>query len=78
VSLQVVAARDGAIVVPSATTVISPPLNGIWVGGTGKVDIVTPSGTTLSFAAVPAGTLLPIQAKQVLATSDATLMVGLK
>lgn len=78
-SLNLTIARDGVEVTPSATTVFSPPLNGLWIGGLGDVQVVTPNGTTLVFSAVPAGTLLPIQAKQVLAAATtATLINGFK
>lgn len=72
-------ARDGVQVTKSDTTVYDPPLKGLWVGDAGAVRVITPSGSDLLFSAVPAGTLLPIQAKQVMATNTvATLFVGLK
>lgn len=54
----------------------------VWVGGTGDVVVLpinaTDDANTVKFSAVPAGTLLPIQVRRVLATgTTATLMVGL-
>lgn len=77
--LNLTVARDAQNVTKSDTVIYSPPLNGIWVGGVGDVTIVTPWGSTVLFSAVPAGTLLPIQAKQVMATATtATLLAGFK
>lgn len=53
-------------------------VRGIYVGGTGDVTIVNPDDTAVTFAAVPAGTILPVQARRVNSTgTDATDMVGL-
>lgn len=72
-------ARDCVAVAPSATTIYTPPLNGIFVGGAGALEIVTPAGNTVTFTAVPAGTTIPVQASQVLAAATtATAIVGLK
>jgi hypothetical protein len=50
----------------------------LYIGGTGKVDIEQRgSGITASFAAVPAGTLLPVMTEKVLASTGATLIIGL-
>jgi hypothetical protein len=51
---------------------------GIYVGGTGDVVAVMADDTAVTFSAVPAGTVLPIQAKRVnSASTTATLMVAL-
>jgi hypothetical protein len=52
--------------------------SGIYVGGTGAVAVVTEGGTTVTFSAVPVGTVLPIRTQKVLDATTATLLVGLK
>ena len=37
----------------------------LWIGATGSVDVIMADGTEVSFAAVPAGTHLPIRVSQV-------------
>lgn len=78
--LSLTVARDAQAVAKSDTTVYQPPLNGVWVGGVGDVTILTPNNPVpVLFSAVPAGTLLPIQAKQVMSTgTTATLLAGFK
>lgn len=50
----------------------------IYVGGTGDVKVVTENGDTVTFSAVPVGTVLPVRVKQVLSTgTTATNLVGL-
>jgi cytochrome oxidase Cu insertion factor (SCO1/SenC/PrrC family) len=50
----------------------------IYVGGTGAVAVVTEAGTTVTFSAVPVGTVIPIRTQKVLAATTATLLVGFK
>lgn len=52
------------------------PCEAIWVGGAGIVVAVAQNGEVASFTCV-AGSLLPIQAIRVNATSTATLMIAL-
>lgn len=52
--------------------------SGIYVGGTGAVTVVTEDGTTVTFSAVPVGTILPIRTQKVTAATTATLLVGFK
>ena len=53
-------------------------VRGIYVGGTGAVVVVTPSGTAVTFSGVPAGTILPVKCIRVNSTNTtATNMVGL-
>lgn len=40
----------------------------LYVGGAGDVTVVTVGNDTVTFAAVPAGTILPVSVKQVRAT----------
>lgn len=50
----------------------------LYVGGAGDVKVVTENGDTVTFSAVPVGTILPIRVKQVLSTgTTATNIVGL-
>ena len=50
----------------------------LYVGGAGDVEVVTSGGDTVIFSAVPAGSFLPINVKQVKSGStSATLMVAL-
>lgn len=67
---------DAEAITTSATA--SNAYSGIYVGGTGDVIVVTEAGTTVTFKAVPVGTIIPIRTQKVLATSTATLMVGFK
>ena len=70
-------ALDGVAITKSDSTVFTPPLKCIYVGGTGDVTIRTPSGATLLFKAVPAGMVLPWAADQVRSTgTGATDMIG--
>ena len=69
-------ANDAVAITKSATADNS--FASIYVGGAGNVDVVTEAGTTVSFVAVPVGTILPIRTTNVLATSTATNMVGLR
>lgn len=54
------------------------PASAIWVGGAGNLTVIMYNGATVTFTAVPAGTLLLIRVKQVKATlTTATLIVAL-
>lgn len=54
-------------------------LNGIYVGGTGNVNVVTDAGTTVLFSACPVGTKIELLIKRVKSTSTtATLIVGFR
>lgn len=76
---KLIVARDAQNITKSDATIYQPPLNGVWVGGLGDVTVITPAGTSVLFSAVPAGTMLPIQAKQVMATgTTASLLAGFK
>lgn len=65
-------------ITPSDTVPIGSPCEAIYVGGTGDVEVLMASGSTVLFEAVPAGTTLPVKPKRVNATAtDATNLVGL-
>lgn len=75
----IVCARDCVAVTPSDTAIFAPPLNGIYVGTGGTLQIKTPAGNTVEFLNVPNGTLVPVQAAVVFNTNtSATNIVGLK
>lgn len=71
-------AEFGAAVTPSDSTVIKAT-RGLWVGGAGNVNaVLVGDGAAVLFSGVPAGTLLPIRAIQVLSTNTtATLITAL-
>lgn len=63
-------------VTPSDATEIRAA--GLWVGGAGAVTLRTGDDETVLISGVPAGTLLPIQARRVHATgTTATLILAL-
>jgi hypothetical protein len=70
---------EGAFtVVPSDVTALAVKPRAIYVGGTGDVTLVTLNGETVTFKAVPVGTILPVRASFINSTSTtATLMVGI-
>lgn len=76
----VYSAHAGFTVVPSDTTVFASAHRAIYVGGAGDVKVrMLRDGTTLTFSAVPVGTLLPIAVDMVFNTgTTATLMVALR
>jgi len=61
-------AVDGAAVTPSDTVDLATPTRALYVGGTGDVKVDMVGGSTLTFAAVQAGTLLAIRVRRVYAT----------
>lgn len=70
-------ASDAFAITPHDTTV--QRAKSIYVGGAGAVAVKTEDGTTLTFAAVPVGTILPIRTTLVLSTgTTATLLIGLR
>jgi hypothetical protein len=72
----ITSAADAFAITPSDT---APNVTrGVYVGGAGNVTVVTLAGSTVTFTAVPVGTVVPIQTKLVKATlTTATLLVGL-
>lgn len=80
-SIPVSSFSRNAVAITKSDTV-DQPYKAIWVGGTGNVTVLMINATddtqTVTFTAVPAGTLLPIQVRRVMSTSTtATLMIGL-
>jgi hypothetical protein len=69
---------DAAEVTPHDTTALDPTPTGLYVGVTGDVTVITARGTTVTFTAVPAGSILPIRVTHVKATgTSATDIVAL-
>lgn len=67
-------------IVPSDTAPLPNITRGIWIGGTGSgnLKIAGPTGNTVTFTAVSAGTLLPIRISTVFATgTTVTNLIGL-
>lgn len=52
-------------------------VRGLYIGGAGDVVVEDYMGNSATFSAVPAGTILPIQAVKVKAATTATLIVAL-
>lgn len=66
-------------VTKSDVTVYDPPLDGLWVGGTGAVAVVDMTGASVTITSIPDGQLLPFKVRQVLETgTDATDIVGVR
>ena len=72
-------AQNAAAVTKSDSTVFTNPTLGLWVGGVGDVAVrMYGSQTSVTFAAIPSGTMLPIQVDKVLsAGTSATSIVRL-
>jgi hypothetical protein len=71
-------ALDGFAITPNDSADLTRDAGGIYVGVTGNVVLDTSKGTTLTFVAVPAGTILPIDTRRVRATgTTATSLIAL-
>jgi hypothetical protein len=72
-------AEGGAVLTKSDTVVYAPMFRAFYVGGAGAVAVRGKDGNSVTFSAVPVGTIVPIRFDQLLSTgTDATLVVGLK
>ena len=67
--------ESAVAVTPSDTTGVRS--RALYVGGTGDVAVTMTSGQTVTFEDVPAGTLLPISVRHVMAATTATLIVAI-
>ena len=72
-------AKNHVAVVKSDVTTYTPAFDGLYVGTTGDVSIITkPGGTAVVYKAVPGGTFMPVNAHIVRATgTTAADIVGL-
>lgn len=71
-------ALDCFAITPHASNDFTYMVRGIYVGVAGDVVVVTPSGAAVTFKGATAGSILPVKAKRVNATSTtATDLVGL-
>jgi hypothetical protein len=79
VKVEVASYVRGAAITTSDTVDIAAGLtDAVYVGGAGAVVWVSESGTAITLSAVPVGTILPMRAKRINATSTtATLLVAL-
>lgn len=74
---QTVSAYHAEAVTKSDTTVLKTT-KGLYVGTTGNVVVTMNSGATpITFTAVPAGAILPIQVTKVLAATSASNILAL-
>ncbi len=72
-------AEGGVVLTKSDTTVYSPHFRAFYVGGAGDVAVRGRDGESVTFSAVPVGTLIPIRFDKLLSTgTSATLVIGLK
>lgn len=71
--------RKGFAVTPHDTNQLSNVSRGLWVGGNGDVSVIlADDSVAITLSAVPAGTLLPLQAKIVKSSgTTATLIIAL-
>jgi hypothetical protein len=81
--VQSLTPRSATLITKSDTTVYDSSnggqVSGIYCGSTGDVAVVTANGETVTFTAVPIGTILPITIKQLLSTgTGAGPFVGLR
>lgn len=59
---------DALAVTPSNSTNLTYTARALYIGSVGDVTVVTASGSTVTFAAVPTGTILPIRCTRVNST----------
>lgn len=70
---------DDAFTATPADGVVLQNCTGVYVGGTGNLTVVTYSGNTVVFTALPVGSVIRLKIAQIKATgTTATLLVGLR
>lgn len=71
-------ATGGQDITPSDGTDLTIFSRALWVGGAGSLRVITVEDDTINLVGIPAGTLMPIRVKRVLATgTTATAIVAL-
>jgi hypothetical protein len=71
-------ADDAVAVTPSDSTDLATVTRALYVGGAGAVAVQMLGGEEVTFAAVPAGTVLPVRVQRVMASgTTATLIIAL-
>ncbi|WEK05688.1 MAG: hypothetical protein P0Y65_05385 [Candidatus Devosia phytovorans] len=70
-------ALDGFAITPSDTQDLRDLTRALYVGGGGDVRVEMAWGTAITLKSVPAGTILPLRARKVLAATTASFLVGL-
>jgi hypothetical protein len=69
--------EEAAAITPDDAAELGHATRAIWVGGGGDLRLRLLGGAVVTLAAVPAGSLLPLRARQVLADgTTATALVG--
>jgi hypothetical protein len=72
-------ARDAGAILPSDAAALPRATRALWCGTAGDVRVRMVSGAVVTFAGLPAGTLLPLRVDQVFATgTTAGALVGLR
>jgi hypothetical protein len=78
-NIQAAGARYSQLLTKSDTTVYSPPMDALYVGGAGAAALVTADGQTVTFSGLAAGSILPVSfTKLMSANTDATDVLGLR
>lgn len=75
-AVEALSAQDAVAISKSDSTIVN--IDALYVGTAGNVAVKTHKGTTVTFTAVPAGTVLPVKCERVMAATTAQDMVGLK
>ncbi len=71
-------AQHGVAVTPNDSTDLSNFTRAVYVGGAGDVKVDLVGSGTVTFSAVPVGTVLPVRVSRVYDTgTDATLILAL-
>lgn len=71
-------AGNAVEVTTSDSTDLTTSTRAIYIGGTGDIKVTTVNGDTVTFKAVPVGSILPVRARRIFATgTTATFIVGL-
>ena len=68
---------SNALAVTPADANLAHIAGALWVGGLGNVTVIMAGGQTVTFTAVPSGTLLRVSVTQVRAATTATNIVAL-